>query len=57
MSLNQELVPCNKPIAADLAQLALTWKVIPNLSSLNKVGVTKLIPEEGSGVDVVQLAQ
>ena len=57
MSLNQEPAPCNKPIAADLAQLALTWKVIPIVSALNEVGVTKLIPEDGSGVDVVQLAQ
>lgn len=46
-----------KPIAADLTQLTYTWQVIPVTSALIEVGIPNLIPLDGSGVDVLQLAQ
>ena len=57
MSQNQKSFQCSKPIAADLAQLACTWQAVPISSALIEVGVPQLIPADGSGVDVVQIAQ
>ena len=57
MSQHQLTASSPKPIATDLAQAALTWKVVPIASALVEVGVPQLIPLDGSSVDVAQLAQ
>lgn len=58
--MSQKQVPADfssKPIVTDLAHLACTWKAVPIATALMEIGVPKLVPADGSGVDVATLAQ
>ena len=57
MSQNQDPFQCYKPITVDLAQLTCSWQVIPISTALIEVGVPQIIPADGSGLDVVEIAQ
>ena len=56
MSQNQVPTQRNKQIA-DMKQLVYTWHVLPVSAALVEVGVPQIIPADGSGLDVAQIAQ